>query len=166
MKIFAFAAAIGRGGCTVAAAPIAHTPNVTTPQPGRAAVSVQSAPTVSEVIPVYVSIGNGTDDTPTVVPNQIFAPFGVRERLAAWRCQPPGQQCQGARRSDKNRHRKGVWGSAGALVGTGCGCAWAPIKGAELSQSKADQQIEALSLKPTEVPLDFAVKGYVFYPKG
>ncbi|MGA7871682.1 MAG: hypothetical protein WCA22_12370, partial [Candidatus Binatus sp.] len=81
MKPLAIALAIGLGGCAVAPAPIAHTPNVvTTPKPGRLAVSVQSAPAVGEVIPVYVSIANGTDDTPTVVPNQIFALNGVGER--------------------------------------------------------------------------------------
>jgi len=200
IKILAIAAAIGLGGCAVAPAPIAHTPNVvTTPQPGRLAVSVQSAPAVGEVIPVYVSIANGTDDTPTVVPSQIFALNAVGERIAPL---PPGEaarqagsakELEGAMKSaaisgvlgagvgagagaiaGAAGNSGGGWGfsspSSGALVGTGFGGGLGILRGAELGQSKADQQanhqIEALSLQPQEVRRDFTVNGYVFFPKG
>ena len=70
--------------------------------------------------------------------------------------------------------RAGSWGfgspGAGALVGTGFGAGWGVWSGAERGQSKADQQanqqIEALSLKPEEVRKNFTVSGYVFFPKG
>jgi hypothetical protein len=59
---------------------------------------------------------------------------------------------------------------AGALVGSAFGGGWGIWSGAERGQSKADQQanqqIEALSLKPEEVRKDFTVSGYVFFPKG
>jgi hypothetical protein len=59
---------------------------------------------------------------------------------------------------------------AGALVGTAFGGAWGVFSGAERGQSKADQQanqqIDAVSLKPEEVRKDFTVSGYVFFPKG
>ncbi len=200
MKILAVAAAIGVGGCAVAPAPIAHTPNVvTTPQPGRLAVSVQAAPTVGEVVPVYVSIANGTNDTPTVAPNQIFALNNVGERVAPL---PPGEAARQAGNANELRgamqsgaisgvggaavgaaagaiagaggNSGGGWGfnspSQGALVGTGFGGGWGVWSGAELGQSKADQQanqqIDALSLKPEEVHPNFTVNGYVFFPKG
>jgi hypothetical protein len=68
----------------------------------------------------------------------------------------------------------GWWGfgspGAGALVGTAFGGGWGIIRGAERGQTRADQQanqqIEALSLKPEEVHKDFTVSGYVFFPKG
>ena len=68
----------------------------------------------------------------------------------------------------------GGWGfrspGAGALVGSAFGGGWGILSGAEKGQSKADQQanqqIEALSLKPEEVRKDFTVSGYVFFPKG
>src|SRR5215469_12038228 len=88
---FAFAASIsiGLGGCSTAPAPIAHTPNVVaTPEQGRLNVSVQAAPAVGEVVPVYVSVANGTDYTRTVLPNQIFALNHVGERIAPL---PPGE---------------------------------------------------------------------------
>jgi hypothetical protein len=68
----------------------------------------------------------------------------------------------------------GNWGfgspGAGALVGTAFGGAWGVFSGAERGQSKADQQanqqLEAVSLKPEEVRKDFTVSGYVYFPKG
>src|SRR5271156_294758 len=68
----------------------------------------------------------------------------------------------------------GWWGfgspGAGALVGTAFGGGWGILRGAERGQTRADQQanqqIEALSLKPEEVRKDFTVSGYVFFPKG
>jgi hypothetical protein len=68
----------------------------------------------------------------------------------------------------------GNWGfgspGAGALIGTAFGGGWGVFRGAEKGQAKADQQanqqIEAVSLKPEEVRKDFTVSGYVFFPKG
>jgi hypothetical protein len=59
---------------------------------------------------------------------------------------------------------------AGALVGTAFGGGWGVFSGAERGQTKADQQanqqLEAVSLKPEDVRKDFTVSGYVFFPKG
>jgi hypothetical protein len=68
----------------------------------------------------------------------------------------------------------GWWGfgspGAGALVGSAFGGGWGILRGAERGQTRADQQanqqIEALALKPEEVRKDFTVSGYVFFPKG
>src|SRR6202167_1418697 len=68
----------------------------------------------------------------------------------------------------------GNWGfgspGAGALIGTAFGGGWGLFSGAEKGQNKADQQanqqIEAVSLKPEELRKDFTVSGYVFFPKG
>ncbi|MGH7925717.1 MAG: hypothetical protein ACREQH_14125 [Candidatus Binatus sp.] len=59
---------------------------------------------------------------------------------------------------------------AGALVGSAFGGGWGIIRGAERGQTKADQQanqqLEAVALKPEEVRKNFTVSGYVFFPKG
>src|SRR5271167_182685 len=68
----------------------------------------------------------------------------------------------------------GWWGfgspGAGALIGSAFGGGWGIIRGAEKGQSKADQQaneqIQAVSLKPEDVRKNFTVSGYVFFPKG
>ncbi len=58
----------------------------------------------------------------------------------------------------------------GRSVGTAFGGAYGVFSGAEIGQSKADQQanqqLEALSLKSEEVRKNFTVSGYVFFPKG
>ena len=86
-----FAMAIAISGCAVAPPPIAHTPNVVaTPEQGRVAISVAAAPTVGEVTPVYVSVANGTNDTRSVVPSQVFALNDAGERVAPLPPPPSG----------------------------------------------------------------------------
>jgi hypothetical protein len=68
----------------------------------------------------------------------------------------------------------GGWGFAspgsGALIGSAFGGGWGILNGAQRGQSKADQQanqqIDAVALKPEEVRKNFTVSGYVFFPKG
>src|SRR5271154_4507510 len=68
----------------------------------------------------------------------------------------------------------GNWGfgspGAGALIGTAFGGGFGILRGAEKGQTRADQQanqqIDAVALKPEEVRKDFTVSGYVFFPKG
>jgi hypothetical protein len=148
------------------------------------------------VVPVYVSVANGTDD---VVPSQVFALNGVGERVAPL---PPEEAARQAGNANELRGAiqsgaiSGVGGSAlgaaagaiagaagnssggtgfsspsaGALFGTGFIGAVGVIGGARAGQTKADQQadqqIAALSLKPEDVRRDFVVSGYVFFPKG
>jgi hypothetical protein len=161
---------IALGGCATAPAPIAHTPNiVATPEQGHLNVSVQAAPAVGDVVPVYVSVANGTNDTRTVVPNQIFALNDVGERVAPL---PPGEAARQAGNANelegaiKSAAISGVGGAAvgaaggaiagaggvsgggwgfnspsqGALVGTGFGGAWGTYSGAGKGQSRADEQ--------------------------
>src|SRR5271157_5681357 len=64
------------------------------------------------------------------------------------------------------------WGfrspGSGAIIGSAFGGGWGIIRGAEKGQSKADQQaneqIQAVSLKPEDVRKNFTVSGYVFFP--
>src|SRR5215471_10231488 len=82
LKCLALLGAIAIGGCGVAPAPIAHTPNVVaTPQSGELVISVQAGQSVGEVVPVYVSVANGTDNTRSLVPSQVFAVNEVGERV-------------------------------------------------------------------------------------
>jgi hypothetical protein len=170
LKALVIAWAIAIGGCAVAPAPIARMPNVVaTPQSGQLAISVQAARPVGDVVPVYVSVANGTDTTREVVPSQVFALNEVGERIAPL---PPGEaarqagsasELQGAVQSGAISGVGGSavgaaagaiagaagnsgngWGfgsaGAGALVGTGIGGAWGVFSGAQNGQSKAEQQ--------------------------
>jgi hypothetical protein len=189
---FVSAFAVLAAGCGVAPAPIEHTSNVVaTPQNGQLAVSVQAAPAVGSVTPVYVSVANGTDMPKQIVPSQIFALNSAGERVAPL---PPGEaarQAGGANELKGAVQSAAVSGAAAGAVGAGLGAAvgsafhspgtgaitggawsagWGMFEGAQAGQSRADQQanqqIEALSLKPEEVRRNFTVSGYVFFPKG
>src|SRR5271167_4614396 len=160
----ALAVAIAISGCAVAPAPNAHTPNVVaTPEQGRIAISVAAAPTVGEVTPVYVSVANGTNDTRSVVPSQVFALNDAGERVAplpageAARQAGSAKELEGAIQSAAvsgiggaavgaaagAAGSAGGWGfrspGAGALVGSAFGGGWGILSGAEKGQSRADQ---------------------------
>jgi hypothetical protein len=170
LKLLALLAAIAIGGCGVAPAPIAHTPNVVaTPQSGQFVISVLAGQSVGEVVPVYVSVANGTDNTRAVVPSQVFALNEVGERVAplppdeAARQAGNAKELQGAMQSGAISgvgasalgaaagaiagaadNSSSGWGfsspSSGALFGTGIGGAVGVFSGAQAGQTKADQQ--------------------------
>ena len=179
-------------GCAVASPPIKNTPQVVaTPLTGELTTSVQSAPAVGDVVPVYVSVANGTDEPRTVVPSQVFAINDAGERVAPLPPKEAARQAGGAgelKAALSSAAVSGVaggavgaglgavagagWGGAGpgALIGTAIGAGTGMFRGAEKGQSKADQQaneqIGGLALKREEVNRNFTVSGYVFFPKG
>ena len=186
--LLAFSAA----GCSVASAPIKDTNQVVaTPQQGQFTVSVAAHKPVGEVVPVQVSIANGTNDPRQVVPSQVFAINESGERVAPI---PAGEAARQAGNSQElwsaiksgavSTVAGGAVGAAvgaivgavvgapgtGAAVGSAIGGGTGAFEGAERGQDKADkeadQQINALALKPADVNKNFTVSGYVFYPKG
>ena len=116
------AAGIGISGCAVAPPPIAHTPNVVaTPQSGHLTVSVQAAPPVGEVVPVFVSIANGTDDARAVVPSQVFALNDVGERTAPLPPEEAARQAGNAKELQGAMQSGTISGVGGAAVGAAAG---------------------------------------------
>lgn len=179
-------------GCAVAPAPIQNTSQaVATPLSGELSVSVGRASPVGGVIPVFVSIANGTDIPRAVVPNQIFAVDDTGQRAAPI---PPGEAARlgggagelraalvsgtvsgaagGALGAGLGAAAGAVSGDAGpgAIIGAAIGAAYGIFGGVWAGQSKADeqanQQIQALALQPQDVNHNFTVGGYVFYPTG
>jgi hypothetical protein len=108
--------------CAVASPPIEHTSQVVvTPVQGLLSVGVNQAPAVGQVIPVNVSVANGTEFTRTVVPSQIFAINQSGERIAPL---PPGEaarQAGGAGELKAALESGAVSGVAGGAVGAGLG---------------------------------------------
>jgi hypothetical protein len=121
-RVLTVTVALALGGCGIAQAPIAHTPNVVaTPEQGQVAISVQAAPTVGEVTPVYVSVANGTDTPRSIVPSQVFALNEAGERVAPI---PPGEA---ARQSGNSGELKAALKSApvsGVAAGRGRRRTW------------------------------------------
>jgi len=179
-------------GCGFAPAPLRNTPSiVATPQPGQLSITSQSKPAVGSVVPVYVSVANGTDVPRAVVPSQVFALDENGDRVAPL---PPGEA---ARQSGNAGQLKAALtsaaisgvglGAAGAAVGAiagsvlGSGATGAAVGGAigagegviggapagmQEAKSQANQQIGALALQGGDVGKDFTVSGYVFFPQG
>jgi hypothetical protein len=188
MLAFAFCLA----GCGIASPPIKNTPQVVaTPQTGQLTTSIQAAPAVGDVVPVYVSVANGTDEPRALVPSQVFAINDSGARVAPLPPKEAARQAGGAgelKAALTSAAVSGVaggavgagmgaiagagWGGAGpgALIGTAIGAGTGMFRGAERGQSKADQQaneqIGGLALQPEEVRRNFTVSGYVFFPKG
>lgn len=184
--------AISISACAVASPPIEHTSQVVpTPVHGLLSVAVNQAPAVGKVIPVNVSVANGTEFTRTVVPSQIFAINQSGERVAPL---PPGEaarQAGGAGELKAAIESGTVSGAAGSALGAGLGAAvgavtggvgpgaitgaafgagWGIFNGAERGQDRADQQAAAqlgsLALPQQDVARNFTASGYVFFPKG
>lgn len=179
-------------GCAVASAPISQTPPVAaTPIPGQLSVSVQRAPAVGNVVPVYVSVANGTDIARTVFPNQVFAINYAGERVAPLPAGEAARQAGGAGELKAVLATAAVNGVAGGAVGAGLGTAVGSVTGgigsgaiigsaigvgegiletAGMGEAKADrqarEQIGALALRRQNVNRDFTVGGYVFFPEG
>ncbi|MGH7948588.1 MAG: hypothetical protein ACREQF_05140 [Candidatus Binataceae bacterium] len=192
VSIVALSATISLAGCGIASAPIEDQPRtVVSPVPGNMTVGAQSAAPVGDVLPIHVSVANGSDVPRRIVPSQVFAldengnrvaplPTGEAARKAGnaveLRSALTGATVSGVAVGALGAGLGAAAGSAfgapgtGAILGSAIGGGSGIIRGAQRSQQKADreanQQIGALALRPEEVRRDFTVSGYVFYPNG
>ncbi len=128
--------AVSTAACAVAQPPIEQTSQVVvTPVQGELSVAVSKAPTVGEVMPVNVSVANGTDISRTVVPSQIFAIDQSGQRIAPL---PPGEaarQAGGAAELKAALASGAVSGVAGGAVGAGLGAAVGAVNGTDRGSS-------------------------------
>jgi hypothetical protein len=184
--------ATGIGGCAIAPAPIKDTPHiVATPATGQLTVSSEPSKTIGDVLPVYVSIANGTNSPRAVVPSQIFALDEAGSRIAPL---PPAEAAREAGGAGELRAAllsggasgliEGAFGAGvgaiagslihsgatGAALGTAIGGGQGAIQGVTAGVGKANAQantqLTALALPAQDVRQDFTVSGYVFFPKG
>jgi hypothetical protein len=179
-------------GCAVAPAPIKDTPHiVTTPASGQLTISSESSKPIGDVLPVYVSIANGTDSPHAVVPTQIFAVNEAGSRIAPL---PPAEAARQAGGAGELRAallsagtsgliegalgagvgaiagsllHSGATGTAiGGAIGGGSGVVNGAMAGPAKADAQATTQLTALALPAQDVRRDFTVSGYVFFPKG
>jgi hypothetical protein len=183
---------LGVGGCAIAPAPIKDMPHiVAAPANGQLTVSSEPGKPIGDVLPVYVSIANGTNSPRAVVPSQIFALNDAGSRVAPL---PPAEAAREAGGAGELRAAllsagtsglvedaigAGVGAIAGSLIHSGAtgaalggaiGGGSGAIQGATAGPAKADAQantqLTALALTAQDVRQDFTVSGYVFFPKG
>jgi len=179
-------------GCAIAPAPIKDTPHiVATPASGQLTVSSSPGKPIGDVLPIYVSIANGTNSPRAVVPSQIFALNDAGSRVAPL---PPAEAAREAGSAGELRAGllsagtsglvegaigAGIGAIAGSLIHSGAtgaalggaiGGGSGAIQGASTGPAKADAQantqLTALALPAQDVRQDFTVSGYVFFPKG
>lgn len=180
-------------GCSVGSAPLDDTPKiVATPQPGQLTVTTQPGEPIGNVVPVYVSVANGSEVPRAIVPSQIFALNDSGARVAPLPAGEAAREAGGARELKGAIAGGAVRGAAegalgaglgaivgsalggavgtGAIIGTAVGAGEGMIggatRGADRANQQANQQLSALALRSGEVRHNFTVSGYVFFPKG
>jgi hypothetical protein len=185
-------ASLVMSGCAIAPAPLKDTPQiVATPASGQLTVSSEPSKPIGDVLPIYVSIANGTDSPRAIVPNQIFALDDAGSRIAPL---PPAEAARQAGGAGELRAgllsagasglvegaigagigaiagsfiHSGVTGAAlGGAIGGGSGAISGATAGPAKADSQANIQLSALALPAQDVRHDFTVSGYVFFPKG
>jgi hypothetical protein len=171
-------------GCAIAPAPLKNTPHiVATPTNGQPTISSEPSKPIGDVLPVYVSIANGTNSPRAVVPSQIFALNDAGSRVAPL---PPAEAAREAGGAGELRAAllsasaggliegafgAGVGAIAGSLIhsgaiGGGSGVLDGVTAGPAKANAQANTQLTALALSAQDVRQDFTVSGYVFFPKG
>ncbi len=192
VKILLASLAVAIGGCSIAPAPLKDTPHiVATPANGQLTVSSEPSKPIGDVLPIYVSIANGTDSPRAIVPNQIFALDDAGSRIAPL---PPAEAARQAGGAGELRAgllsagasglvegaigagigaiagsfiHSGTTGAAlGGAIGGGSGAISGAMSGPAKADSQANIQLTALALPAQDVRRDFTVSGYVFFPKG
>lgn len=179
-------------GCGIASAPLKDTPIVAaTPKPGELSIASQAKPPVGSIVPVYVSVANGTDIPRAIVPSQVFALDENGQRIAPLPAGEAAREAGGTGQLKSALTSAAVSGigagavgaalgaaagaalgspGAGAAIGSAYGGGEGILAGAPRGQDEAkyqaNQQIGALALQGGEVRKDFTVSGYVFFPKG
>jgi hypothetical protein len=113
---------LAMSACGIAAAPLKDTPQiVATPQPGQLNVTTQPSQPIGDVLPLYVSVANGSDIPRSIVPSQIFALNDSGARVAPL---PPGEaarQAGGAGELKAALTSGAVGGVAEGALGAGLG---------------------------------------------
>ena len=109
---------IALSACAVANPPIEKTSQVVaTPVQGQVSVGVDRAPTVGEVIPVNVSVANGTDISRAIIPSQIFAINQSGQRVAPLPAGEAARQAGGAKELGAAVKSGAVSGVTGGALG-------------------------------------------------
>jgi hypothetical protein len=179
-------------GCAIAPAPLKDTPHVVaTPASGQLTISSELRKPVGDVLPVYVSIANGTNSPRAIVPNQIFALNDAGSRIAPL---PPAEAAREAGGAGELRaallsagasgavtgamgagigaiagsllHSGATGAALGGAIGAGSGALHGATSGPAKAHAQANTQFTALALPAQDVRSDFTVSGYVFFPKG
>ena len=131
-------AATAAGGCATHARPLGITPRVAlSPTKDEITIQVRPGKPIGDIVPVDVSVANGTDEPYLIVPNQVFAVDEQGQKILAV---PPSEAIQEA--GDANALKAGLTGAAknaavGAIAGAVIGAAIGVAAGALVGEPGA-----------------------------
>jgi len=181
-------------GAVATPSPLSLPKVVATPNSGHVSVVAVADKPVGNVVPVYVSVANGSDDRLLESPAEIFARGDDGNRVPVVPLPEAVAQAGGAAglvSSLGTASAYGLpaaavggisgaagggllggmsWSSAltGSLIGSAAGLVAGGAQGIwtahQAAEQRAQDQIATLSLKPTTIPPNGTASGYVFYP--
>jgi len=163
-----------------------------TPMQGKASIVAVPAKPVGNVQPVYVSIANGTGGPMLESSGEIFALGADGNRVPAIPPQEAANQAGGAAGLASSVETAGAYAAPAAVGGAATAAVGSAVSGGSVlsgsligsavglvmgagtglyqahsaAQTRAQEQIQDLSLKPTTIPPNGTESGYVFFPLG
>jgi hypothetical protein len=187
------AASCSNNGAVATPSPLSLPKVVATPSYCQVSVLAVADKPVGNVIPIYVSVANGSDDPLLESPGEIFAQGDDGNRVPVVPLTEAVAQAGGAAglvSSLGTAAAYGVpaaavggvtgaaggglagmsWGNAlsGSLIGSAAGLVAGGAQGLwtahQAAEQRAEEQIATLSLKATTIPPNGTASGYVFYP--
>jgi hypothetical protein len=177
----ALLAAFAMSGCSSNGAvatpsPLTLPKVVATPIKGRVSVVAVADKRVGNVVPVYISVANGSDDPLLESPAEIFAQGDDGNRVPVVPITEAVTQAGGAAGLASSLGTAAAYGLPAAAIGGVSGAAGGGLGGMSLggaqglwtahqaAEQRAEEQIANLSLKPATIPPNGTASGYVFYP--
>ena len=180
-------------GAVATPSPLSLPKVVATPTSGHVSVIAVADKPVGNVVPVYVSVANGSDDPLLESPSEIFAQGDDTNRVPVVPLTEAITQAGGAAGLVSNLGTAAAYGLPAAAVGGVSGAAAGGLGGMsgtralsgsvigsaaglvagitqgvwtahQAAEQRAQEQIANLSLKPTTIPPNGTASGYVFYP--
>jgi hypothetical protein len=163
-----------------------------TPIQGRTSIVAIPANPVGNVQPVYVSISNGTSSPMLESSGEIFALGADGNRVPALAPQEAANQAGGSAGLASSVETAAAYAAPAAAGGAATAALGSAVSGGSLlsgsligsavglvigagtglyqahaaAETRAQEQIQNLSLKPTTVPPNGTESGYVFFPLG
>src|SRR5215472_1776710 len=163
-----------------------------TPIQGKAAIVAVSAKPVGNIQPVYVSIANGTSSPMLESSGEIFAIGADGNRVPALPPQEAANQAGGSAGLASSVETATAYAAPAAAGGAATAAIGSAVSGGSLlsgsliggavglvigagtglyqahaaAETRAQEQVQNLSLKPTTIPPNGTESGYIFFPLG
>jgi hypothetical protein len=180
-------------GAVATPSPLSLPKVVAAPTNGHVTVVAVADKPVGNVVPVYISVANGSDDPLLESPAEIFAQGEDGNRVPVVPLTEAVAQAGGAAGLVSSLGTAAAYGLPAAAVGGVSGAAVAGLGGLsgtsalsgsligsaaglitggaegiwtahQAAEQRAEEQIANLSLRPTTIPPNGTASGYVFYP--